>query len=91
MYNQDNLLIWLDFSVSIVSDSIIEKKEGESCGPCFSLIGDCGTCIEGLECTPDPRQAEMPDLTNKCQPVGKDRSSLASTSLNFLLCLRHIV
>ena len=78
---------WLDFSVSIVSDSIIEKKEGESCGPCFSLTGDCGTCIEGLECTPDPRQAEMPDLPNTCQPVGKDRSSLASTSLNFLLLL----
>ena len=63
-----------------MSDSIIEKKEGESCGPCFSLTGDCGTCIEGLECTPDPRQAEMPDLPNTCQPVGKDRSSLASTS-----------
>ena len=27
--------------------------------------------MEGLECTPDPRQAELPDLPNKCQPAEK--------------------
>ena len=45
-----------------------EKSEGETCGWCYNpgLDNDCGTCKDGLDCSPDPLSSEIPDIPNKC-------------------------
>ena len=45
------------------------KQVGETCGACFnpSTNFDCGKCIPGLECVPDPNAALLPDLPSKCR------------------------
>lgn len=44
------------------------KEEGESCGACFSITGDCGTCADGLSCVceGDCANTQIADIPSTC-------------------------
>ena len=47
-----------------------QKQEGESCGPCMSITGDCGSCALGLTCAcvGDCASKMIADTPSTCQP-----------------------
>ena len=54
------------------------KEEGETCGACNTISGDCGKCKPGLECVADENAIMLPDLPSRCR---------APTQGNYLLLL----
>ena len=51
------------------------KEEGETCGACFTISGDCGKCKPGLECVPDENAFMIPDLPSRCRAPTQGISS----------------
>ena len=43
------------------------KEEGETCGACNTISGDCGKCKPGLECVADENAIILPDLPSRCR------------------------
>ena len=54
------------------------KDEGETCGACNTLSGDCGKCKPGLECVKDELAFKLPDLPSRCRATkGKSITQFA--------------
>jgi len=60
--------MWAD----VLENNLAFKEEGQTCGACFTISGDCGKCKPGLECVPDENVIMLPDLPSRCRAPTKE-------------------